>query len=468
MRTPLPKSHSILRILSERCLLVLMAAILLRTWCVEGLVIVCRVTSGSMAETLLGQHREVVCGDCGYPFACGSDPHAAPPAAVCPNCGCAENDLESQPDISGDGLLIQKSIYRLRRPRRWEVIAFRHPEKAAQVLVKRVVGLPGERVEIRHGDVYVDGKIQRKSYAEQRAVAILVHDTNCPPSRQPLPPARWQGRGAESRWASAGPEFACLADKNNQTVDWLDYRHWRRRPSPAGTEVLEAPITDVCGYNQTQPRREEEVQPVTDVMLTCTLVDSSGEGRLVVRAFDGSEEFQLVIEPDARRWRLLHNEEPVPSAEGPLPGAPTGLPIEVSLCDRQFVFGSRGKPVVVWGYTPATRRQPTSRPLAIGAQGLEVKVRDLQVYRDIYYTHPIGLVGRWGVDRPAQLGDGEYFVLGDNSPISEDSRTWPTGPAISESLLVGKPLLVHFPCRLVYWGETIFQVPDLGKIRYIQ
>jgi len=59
-------------------------------------------------------------------------------------------------------------------------------------------------------------------------------------------------------------------------------------------------------------------------------------------------------------------------------------------------------------------------------------------------------------------------MLGDNSPVSEDSRTWPEGPAVPARLLVGKPLFVHFPAKRVQIGNWVFQVPDPARIRYIQ
>jgi len=470
MRTPLPTSHSVLRLLSERFVLLLIALIVVHAWYIAGIVPTCRVVSGSMAEVLVGMHRSVECEDCGYAFFCGSDVQPVHPRAVCPNCGYAANDLEAQLDTSGDGILIQKSVFRARPPRRWEVVALRKPHQAGRIQVKRVVGLPGESVRIRDGDVYIDGKIQRKTFPLQRAMAIPVHDTNFQPSREPAPPPRWQGQGADSRWGSAGAEFAHPLDDDKQEIDWLEYRHWRRVAQGDDAEkakVLETPVTDLCGYNQTRPRREEEISPVTDLMLSLKLIDWSGKGRLIIRASDGSEEFQVEIDPSNESWEVLQNGGPEPSASGKLPRRKEDLAITVSLFDQQFMLALRGRPVIGWPYVPSRPRQPTSRPLAIGTQGLEVKIGDLRVYRDVYYTHPLGMGPLWGVNKPAELAEDEYFVLGDNSPISEDSRTWARA-AIPAKLLVGKPLVVHFPCRLIHWGESVFQVPDPGRIRYIR
>ncbi len=462
-----------LRLWVQRFVFLLVAVLVTRTWYVEGLMVPCPVAGGSMAETLLGVHRDVTCDDCGYRFVCGADLQPVSARAVCPNCGYAGNDLDAKPDLAGDRVLIDKPIFQFRRPRRWEVVAFRHPGQASQTLLKRVVGLPGESIQIRHGDVYADGQILRKRLRQQRALAILVHHADYEPSIDPAAAARWQG-GENSRWRSAGGRFVCPRGPDQEADDdWLEYRHWRRVPGRAG-EIREGPVTDLCGYNQTRPRREEEVQPVGDLLLSLRLVKTSGRGRLVIRATDGRDEFRVRIDPNQRRYEVLRGGRAVPGAAGKLPPLSDGVTLEVSLFDQQFLLAFDGQPVVTIPYDPPydptqPRRQPISRPLAVGSQGgLEVEIRDLRVYRDVYYTHPIGLRGRWGLDEPVRLGADEYFVLGDNSPISEDSRTWPQGPAVGAKLLVGKPLVVHFPARLLELGRWRFQVPDPGRIRYIR
>ena len=59
--------------------------------------------------------------------------------------------------------------------------------------------------------------------------------------------------------------------------------------------------------------------------------------------------------------------------------------------------------------------------LAVGSQSLRVTVSDLRVRRDVYYTPEIvGVLANRTDDY--RLGEDEFFVLGDNSPVSLDSR----------------------------------------------
>jgi signal peptidase I len=52
--------------------------------------------------------------------------------------------------------------------RRGDIIAFTHDRPAPSVYLKRVVGLPGERIEIRQGFVYVDGALLPEPYVRYR------------------------------------------------------------------------------------------------------------------------------------------------------------------------------------------------------------------------------------------------------------------------------------------------------------
>lgn len=57
----------------------------------------------------------------------------------------------------GDAVLVARLFYHLRPPRRGDIILFRYPQDTSRLFVKRVVGLPGEVVEERRGQFYVNG-----------------------------------------------------------------------------------------------------------------------------------------------------------------------------------------------------------------------------------------------------------------------------------------------------------------------
>jgi signal peptidase I len=64
-------------------------------------------------------------------------------------------------------LIVEKISYHLHGPRRGDVVVFSMPQQSDELLIKRVIGLPGETVEIRSGKVYVNGAVLDEPYLEQ-------------------------------------------------------------------------------------------------------------------------------------------------------------------------------------------------------------------------------------------------------------------------------------------------------------
>jgi len=61
-------------------------------------------------------------------------------------------------------IFINTFVYEFEPIRRGDVVVFRYPRDPRKSFIKRVVGLPGEMVEIRRGQVYVNGQLLRESY----------------------------------------------------------------------------------------------------------------------------------------------------------------------------------------------------------------------------------------------------------------------------------------------------------------
>ena len=68
-----------------------------------------------------------------------------------------------------DRLLINKLAYDLENPQRGDIVLFRDPEGGREPLIKRVVGLPGDKVSVHHGKLFLNGEPQDEPYVVNRA-----------------------------------------------------------------------------------------------------------------------------------------------------------------------------------------------------------------------------------------------------------------------------------------------------------
>ena len=59
--------------------------------------------------------------------------------------------------MTGDRIFGNRLAYLFSDPQRYDIVIFKYPDDETQLYIKRVIGLPGETVEIRDGKVYIDG-----------------------------------------------------------------------------------------------------------------------------------------------------------------------------------------------------------------------------------------------------------------------------------------------------------------------
>jgi signal peptidase I len=65
--------------------------------------------------------------------------------------------------LDGEYLIINNVTYLLDDPEQGDIVVFRHPRNELN-LIKRVVGVPGDHIEINNGTVWVNGQVQEEPF----------------------------------------------------------------------------------------------------------------------------------------------------------------------------------------------------------------------------------------------------------------------------------------------------------------
>ncbi len=469
----------------------LILAFIMRAFLVEPFII----PTGSMATSLLGAHATRVCPACGweYDFAplqtaspTGSG-FVCPPEVICPNCHLwlSVSPAETVP-LAGDRILVHKWPYALGgplRPERWDVIVFRDPANPRQHYIKRVVGLPNETIEILDGDVFIDGRIERKPPHVQQVLWSVVFDQAHLATTEAT-------SGRLPRWRAVG-----LADDGGNGWSGLDARVMRYdglddepRKIAFNPDTDREYLLDLYAYNRRSSRTfVGDVRIVSEVTLEAgdgwcrweierppyiflATMQRDGAVRLHMQRLDGDGDGEVALGSRAGR------------------PFPLGRPVAVEFghVDHRVYLTIDGRELLSTtdaDYSPrldVLRAGPGQRPvgLHLAAQNLRLEVHRLRIDRDVHYTADPQSTRRASPGRPFELRSGEYFVLGDNSPDSHDSREWTeAGPhlppdyrpgTVPADQIVGQAAFVYLPALLPLDSAGRWHVPDIGRVRFVR
>jgi signal peptidase I len=443
-------AHSVQRSLAavawlvcRRCLcvviLILFALVVLQTLAVEAF----HIPTGSMAPTLHGHHRVCACPRCGQEVVVGR--HAADRdgsgqprfyrKAFCPNCGLYPIPLAKTQEIPGDRILVNKTSYLVRPPARWEIIVFR---LLGTFYIKRLLGLPGEEILIHDGDLYVNGRLHRKTLEEARPMRVLVFDQKRAPKES----------GWRDRWETDTPFSPSLTqgEKGAISLDgrlspcMLTYRHFL-----LDTGKCE-PMRDEYAYNG---GLDADSECVHDFLIEAEIEASAGRGSLALRLCDGRDWVEVVLPVgvngpiEAFAWPIDAPEQVRKLADTEKSvalRAKQRCRVELAFVDRRLTLALNGQVCLSADLRAAKKRQGVARPFQARADGVEITLHGFRLYRDVHY----GQQGNNAVrGKSVRLGVDQYFLLGDNSPNSEDSRFWPDGGGVSAACLVGPVMRVR-------------------------
>lgn len=479
----------------ESVVMAFVLAFVFRAYVVEAFVI----PTGSMAPTLLGAHLRVVCPQCGYHFTCDWPMHSKErrggewipvrlrwdTAARCPMCRYDTIFEAGMRHKAGDRILVHKYLYSFTEPRRGDVVVFKNPSKPDQNYIKRLMGLPHERLWIIDGNIYVqptgpgrDGspwRIARKTDRPevQRAAWQPIHDSRYVPLDGGAGPVSEAGDRGEPRWV--------VPWKADQPERWDigNRRSYRHKVPGAGR--LEFDFTraehdgpGVYAYNQLSevraagapvfPGRDEPIEdvrvsaafqpdaPGLSIALSTTIRppnDTSAGAELVpvIGRIDARGRCSLeLVDPATDELAARYADEADSSAGHAFP-AGTATTVELWYVDQEASLWIDGRCALRWPFeldieVVRQRPFPDGRPtlqrprIRIEVDGPPVTLHRVQVDRDLYYSSGADSVRATGqamlVKSPGEEPTGrfieleadQFFCLGDNSPRSLDGRHW--------------------------------------------
>ncbi len=543
----------------ETVILALILAFTFRTFCVEAFVI----PTGSMAPTLSGAHFRAVCPMCGYTFNVNANvdrqwltfrdpgtgqiestlvrlangeltnPYAipAPDYSMCPNCHfqIPADELRGKPIVkriystsnsthtlhfpytyNGDRILVMKYLYWFAPPKRWNVVVFREPMFGKQNFIKRLVGLPGNTLEIVNGDVFIDGKIAHKPVHVEKAMLQVVYNNDFYPldaGQERMNGNRWSNpwvgepqTSDAGKWFTGGPVISfssgdpdavghlAFIQRNSYLYNDLGYNanpYWNGHHIVGNLYLRTVWISHsaACAVRMT-------LGPATNRFR----VTLAHDGTLKLYQWDTANSTYVPI--GAKNMSIFH----APSALHP--GEPYRLAI--SNTQHEARFWINGKLMLQYAapwtlqdalavaHTREVTGEQETPKIQIDVTGA-CTLRHLLLMRDIYYTqmkirfpynssvNPGGTEpGTGTMGHPITLKKGQYFMLGDNSNDSEDSRAWyrvepvlrkmhlPLG-VVPQRYILGRAFMVYWPAgfrpmRAVNWAI----IPNIGRMRFIR
>jgi hypothetical protein len=407
-----------------------------------------KTPTGGMAPTIIGVHAVRECGNCSARFLVSLTSWQSLPRGAerqdlrtrCPNCKQPHTVGNETKLLEGDRFLLDK----IARPERWSVVAFRKPPERKELYLQRLIGLPGETIEVAGGEIFINNKLLRKPPHVATDLWLPLHDTALTPKRVYPDTPRWRPDESSGWRESAG----------RWTVE--------NAAEPRERLVFDGAITDFLACNGNDDSSEPQPEnSLGDVLVTCEIGDFQGTGKAGFQwEFRGT-----TVRAETAADGSIVIEASVATSEGEVESARAvghcarrispGDSLAFAVRDGQGYVLVNGQLTALVPFGPETadafRDLLTSDApcrLAIDASHCSLTIDRITLQRDVYYLGSdaesgFGLAGRRAATGAAlKLEEAECFFLGDNSARSLDSRFF--GGAL-KSDIVGVGRCIYWP-----------------------
>jgi signal peptidase I len=335
-----------------------------------------------------------------------------------------------KPDRSGDRILVNKVGYFFGEPQRWDICVFKYPLNRSRNYIKRIVGIGGDSLDIRGGDIWANDQIQRKPARVQEVLWQDVFELK-----------RAAAGALDQRYRDGGGGGDGAGPNGRTMVDLMKFRDVNEVLQFDGTALVVdakqfaepawAILPDKNGAGD-YVARDDRANEVGDLRIRATVTpdaDAKPDGALWLRVGPLDSSFKLRL-PLAGGALQVHYSPDFEDETTPIDGAAkVTLPalagrttqLEAAHVDGAVTLVIDGVEVWRHEYDPPAQPYDINRwdgTPAFGFEGFAGRISALQAHRDIHYL-------RENPDRlPYVIPQDKFLMLGDNSAHSKDGRLW--------------------------------------------
>jgi len=314
---------------------------------------------------------------------------------------------------------VDKTCFIWDDPSRWMIAVFSRQDRSG-AYIKRIVGLPGDELRISRGDVFNHQEILRKPLDRLDDLLIPVYVSG-----------KDFGRFSEVWRLEKGT--GVLKEKG---LDLL--------PGGRGDLILQTNREVNDGYIDDQGTYCQGSHPVGDLEVALAFHPGAGLTGIEIGIRDGWDKIRVCFDTRGPARVFLPREKPFDLDGSRLKTTGRQL-LTVSNIDDRLVVKVAGECLLGSAYISENRVReigPDFRKnmVEVVFRGGGALLTGLTLKRDLFYTRSGDLATRESL----RVQEGCYFLLGDNSANSSDSRQW---GLVHRRRLIGTPVAILWPLK---------------------